>query len=204
MWLFFGTGKFIGSDDRLNVDQQSFYGVKVAFGETWKTPSEANLLDVSEAVVGTDGTVANVPNVSTWNELLSAIEGKDGWVINFPRTGERSFTKPLVVGGLVMFTTYVPNRELCGDNLGSAYLWAVYYETGTAYKEYVFEEDILNQPSTVTRQIGVEQVPPPTPSATTTEEGKVVTFAGPIRVAPIEAPLILPSGISGWNPNCPE
>ncbi len=69
-------------------------------------------------------------------------EGTDFTGQALVHNGERMITKPLVLGGLVMWTTYIPDLptvESCGD-IGESNVYTVYYETGTAYKDYVFKE----------------------------------------------------------------
>lgn len=59
-----------------------------------------------------------------------------GWYVDLPVSGERSLNKPTVAGGLVLFTTFVPNSDLCGFS-GDSYFNVLYFTTGTAYKESV-------------------------------------------------------------------
>lgn len=83
-------------------------------------------------VVGDNGL-----NVMSFTELLSLARAKDGWkrVLSSPR--ERALSKPSLLGGLALFTTYIPNQEACSFG-GESYLYALYFETGTAYKKPVF------------------------------------------------------------------
>ncbi len=43
---------------------------------------------------------------------------------------------PLCIGGIALFPTYTPNSDTCGFG-GTSSLYALYYETGTAYKNPV-------------------------------------------------------------------
>jgi type IV pilus assembly protein PilY1 len=47
--------------------------------------------------------------------------------------------KPAILGGIVLFPTFAPNSDVCGFG-GNGRLFAVFYETGTAYKNYVMGE----------------------------------------------------------------
>jgi type IV pilus assembly protein PilY1 len=49
---------------------------------------------------------------------------------------ERVLSRSSVLGGLVLFTTYQPTNDICSV-LGDSYLYALYYETGTAYNKPV-------------------------------------------------------------------
>jgi len=223
MWVFFGTGKFIGSDDLLTSDLQSFYGVKdgckpwIAPYDCSTTPPVTDLLDVSTAKISftdtaqTEISITGVsvndtcgsPSTIEWCDLLNAIDAKGGWVINFPSIGERSFSKPVVLGGLVLFTSYIPKSDICDkDDQGSGNLWAVYYETGTAYKKHLFTNDISNKPTTVSRTKSLEGGFAAV-SAMVTRGGALKAFAQTSVGADIpietETPFGLTSGIAGWK-----
>lgn len=69
----------------------------------------------------------------------------DGWykdfLPNFNR--EKNVGQATLLGGLVTFTTYQPFNDVCQAE-GNAYLYGVYYRTGTAWHENVFGENGLN------------------------------------------------------------
>lgn len=54
----------------------------------------------------------------------------DGWKRTI--TAQKSFSKPFVAGGLVDFTSFVPQSTSCSLG-GSTRLWSLHYTTGTAY-----------------------------------------------------------------------
>ncbi len=212
MWIFFGTGKFIGSDDQLTSDPQAFYGVKDVC-KPWQnytcttTVSEADLYDASAVDVCEGGTVTDCSgNAQTWSSIISASAAADGWTINFPSVpgheslnGERSFAKPVVLGGLLIFTSYIPEEDICSNSQGSGYLWAVYYETGTAYKNYIFTDDTS---STVSRTRFLEEGFASV-SAMVTRGGSLKAFAKTSIDKEFqietETPFSLTSGIAGWK-----
>lgn len=76
-------------------------------------------------------------NAMSFTDLLALARVKDGWkrVLSSPK--ERALSKPSLLGGLALFTTYVPNQDVCSFG-GESYLYALYFETGTAYKKPVF------------------------------------------------------------------
>jgi Tfp pilus tip-associated adhesin PilY1 len=51
---------------------------------------------------------------------------------------ERVLVKPLVVGGIVFFTTFVPDVNVC-EGSGDTWLFAVNYNTGTSPTEPIFD-----------------------------------------------------------------
>ncbi len=72
--------------------------------------------------------------------LLGTARVANGWYLNLsaptpPATmppSERVLSKSVVLGGLVMFTTYKPTSEMCSI-FGDSTLYTLYYESGTAY-----------------------------------------------------------------------
>jgi type IV pilus assembly protein PilY1 len=53
-----------------------------------------------------------------------------------PLPSERVLSRSSVLGGLVLFTTYQPSNDICSV-LGDSSLYALYYESGTAYNKNV-------------------------------------------------------------------
>ncbi len=140
-WVFFGTGRFFTRGDAENADQQSYYGLKEPFDTdnnewTWATVDRADLLDVANSEVYTDGAVAGITGVSDWDGLLEEIGNSDGWYIDFAENKERNLGQATLLGSLLTFTTYTPSVDPCQFE-GETYLYATYYRTGTAYCESV-------------------------------------------------------------------
>jgi len=70
------------------------------------------------------------------------ISPTDGWVLDLvdiagANSGERVLEKPSVLGGLVMFSSFRPNTDICQYG-GNGRIYGLYYETGSAYKRDVF------------------------------------------------------------------
>lgn len=111
--------------------------VKCEDGATYSNP------DVIPASPAADFHPCDNPSDSdpawAFNDLLNFARTKDGWFRKLPigDTAERSLNKPAVFGGLSFFTTFSPIGAIC-ESGGSSNLWALYYETGTAYKRPVF------------------------------------------------------------------
>ncbi len=96
--------------------------------------------------------------ITTFSDLDSYIAGKDkfdvnecsvadndntncsdGWYKNFwpYNNRERNLGQSTLLGGLLLFTTYQPYNDVCRAE-GLAYLYGVYYKTGTAWTKSVF------------------------------------------------------------------
>jgi type IV pilus assembly protein PilY1 len=154
-WIYWGTGRFFNDADKVTVTTQSFYGVKdrtLAAGNPAEGKAPADLLDVTNVEVsfGNPSTVTGSTVVgagATWDEMLAAMRGNEvtptyGWVLDLvdiagPGAGERVLEKPSVLGGLVMFSSFKPNNDICQYG-GDGRIYGLYFETGTAYKRDVF------------------------------------------------------------------
>ncbi|MEW6214405.1 MAG: PilC/PilY family type IV pilus protein [Nitrospirota bacterium] len=191
LWIYFGTGQFFGTGDRNQSDTGAFYGIKDGCWNGSCSTTYSNLLDVSDAVVGVGGgTITGVTGASNWTELLNTISTKDGWAIYFNNMpaettdflgntllhqGERVTTKPAILGGLVMFATYIPGGDICTVE-GTSNLYVLYYETGTAYKDYVFKKEKELATPTVSRAALLGKGLPASIGISVTSEGKIKGF----------------------------
>ena len=127
LWVFFGTGKYFSEVDRADDSLQKFYGLKDSGGIV------TSLFDATDVAVYENGMAGGFPN---WNDLVDHVRAFDGWFIRLVEERERSLTKPSILGGIVLFTTFTPDEDICGYG-GSGKLYALYFETGTAYKHSV-------------------------------------------------------------------
>ena len=155
VWVYFGSGKFWDMSDKTDLRTQWMYGIM----EPKKTGSSAynfssipagNLLDVTDILVKNDGlgtlacsaggTACLPTGVTTVEELAEHIRvttSLDGWKRAMPNVGERVVGQPTLFGGLTNFTTFTPSNDYC-EAEGTSRLYALYYLTGTAWKEDVF------------------------------------------------------------------
>ena len=222
LWVFFGTGQFYGMSDKNQTDTGAFYAVKDGCWTGSCATSYTSLLDISNASVNTDGSVSGISGscgggASTWGNLLTASYSCDGWAMYFGylgesvdftgetlmHNGERMLSKPLVLGGLVTWATYIPGIDECSFE-GESNVYAVYYKTGTAFKKYIFTEQLEdnNPSSTVARvkRLGVGM--PSSVSAQITSSGTTKGFVqsqnGSILQLETQSPLSLSSGLKGW------
>jgi type IV pilus assembly protein PilY1 len=143
LWVYFGTGKFMGTTDKPDSYQQTFYGIKdpcaTASCSTTVANNDTSLFNATNVVVNETGGVATVTNGGSsvsWSNLLGQANAKTGgWYYNLWTSSglpsERVIYRPVVYGGVVLFTTFVPNSDICGYG-GSSYLYALNYITGTA------------------------------------------------------------------------
>lgn len=151
LWVYFGTGRFFSggaNSDQSDTSAQAMYGIKESGPNgcwnngAWRTnctntvPSTAllNTTNISVSVGGAlscascgattlDGLVSGVINPSSGE--------KEGWVIDLTN-GERVIVESTVLGGIVAATTYTPDTDVCASQ-GTNTLYAMYFESGTAY-----------------------------------------------------------------------
>ena len=85
--------------------------------------------------------------MSTFDQLIDYIvggcncgtdkyAGTDGWYIQFPH-GERNLGQATLFGGLVTLTSYLPEATCTG--IGESYIYALYYQTGTAWTSSIYQ-----------------------------------------------------------------
>jgi type IV pilus assembly protein PilY1 len=165
IWVFFGTGRFYDSSDKTLSEQQYFFGLKdsvqTGCAQVGATSClENNLVDVSNANVFTNNTVTGLTGsgasvstlvgTSTTTSLQGLISTPiiRGWFTKLPNPIvsppvpplERVVATPTVAGGIVFFPSFVPQSSMC-NSLGIGYLYALFYQTGTAYKDPVLGTD---------------------------------------------------------------
>jgi Tfp pilus tip-associated adhesin PilY1 len=141
LWIYFGTGRYFSQEDREDLTtSQKLYGVWDPGTGTVDPVSDLN--DVSSFHVYENTYVYNnATYVSTFSQYLAdkrteySSGSKKGWYVTLSG-GERSLHKPTILGGVVLFPTFQPTADVCGFG-GTSYLYAPYYETGTAYEEPV-------------------------------------------------------------------
>ena len=76
--------------------------------------------------------------ITTFDELVEKVQTKDGWYRTLASTmpSERVLNKPALFGGMVFFPAFTPATDLCVYS-GTSSLYALYYETGTAFSKAV-------------------------------------------------------------------
>jgi len=120
VFVYFGTGKLIEPEDRLtsNLEMEKLYAIR----------------DAESAVNGTSG-LGN-PTINTngaGQREIVGDAGVDGWVLNLSATnsptGERALSRPEVVFGRVIFTTFEPEDDPCAPG-GQQRLYLVNALTG--------------------------------------------------------------------------
>jgi Tfp pilus tip-associated adhesin PilY1 len=148
MWIYFGTGRYETQADSGSATQQYFFGLKDSPTPraTPYTVSDLKPLEARFTTATVNGSTVKVRTISGTNA------GGDPWALKLfakqadwggPATAsgsERVFTKPLVVGGIVFFTTFIPDATTCGGS-GDTWVFALDYKTGLPPASPVFDLD---------------------------------------------------------------
>lgn len=146
-WVFFGTGRFLSQADKLNADPQSYYGIKEPFIEnadnsktfTYDPVAYGDLFNASNVDVYAGGDYLGGFS-GTFGEMENQIAGYQGWRLDFPDTYERNLGQAVLAGQALTFTTFTPSDDICASS-GVSHIYALYFRTGTAYKQSIFGVD---------------------------------------------------------------
>ena len=135
-WVYFGTGKYEIQADKTNTTTQYFFGLQdpPAKGVSTYASNDARIKTIqakffTTQINGQDRTIriydGSNPDNDPWKmELYSGqFSGPSA------AGSERVFTKPLVVNGIVFFTTFIPDQNVCAGS-GETWVFAVQYNTG--------------------------------------------------------------------------
>jgi type IV pilus assembly protein PilY1 len=141
-----------------------------------------------------------LPSNPKFSDLVSAARGKSGWVLNFPSAGERVLAKPVIIGGVVLFSTFTPTNDVCGYQ-GEGALYAVYFETGSAYNKSVIGTNSTTNEVLRSTDLG-QGVPSMAGLHVGAEEGVrgfVQNGTGSISQVDGEPPFKFKSGVMTWQ-----
>ena len=82
------------------------------------------------------------------------MQSKDGWYTTLPATRERVIVSPTVIGGIVFFPSFTPTGDVCSSS-GSGTLYALFYQTGSAYTESVIGTEVSGSDTNVSRSVSM-------------------------------------------------
>jgi len=218
LWVYFGTGRFFNHDDIIQPDPMGFYGIRepeTAGIRNWDTVFTSLLFDSSTVAV-TRGTCgegefsedcvgiiqmeesSNATRDLAW--LASALDQAPGWKQTFSATGERVLGQAAVLGGSVVFTSFVPAQEICATG-GASRLWSLYYKTGTPYFWPSLEHSGGNFPAFI--DLGPTMAAHPTLHVGENPTTKAITQSntGDLTGTEVTSPLPFKSGGLFWRKN---
>lgn len=125
--IYVGTGRYLGETDSADTSQQSFYAIKDA-----TTSYGANFRATANVVQQTLTTTTDASGAIIRTGSSNAVDfsSNDGWYIDLPDSGERANTDPTLALGTLVFTTNVPNANVCTVG-GYSWIYYLDYRTGS-------------------------------------------------------------------------
>jgi type IV pilus assembly protein PilY1 len=134
-----GTGRYLGTTDLSDTSAQSFYAVKDKLdATTYGNPRLPATSFVQQTQTDTTCPASAPTNVCTAGQIArttsnNAVDfsSNNGWFIDFPDTGERLNTDPVLVRGTLRFNTNIPNANACNVG-GISFAYFLNFRTGAA------------------------------------------------------------------------
>jgi type IV pilus assembly protein PilY1 len=162
VWIYCGTGRYMNQADKSSADQNFIFGIKDPFfnadNQTGcylnygrQCSADRDRLYNAEDYAVFKTRVEGPDGLNTFSDLLKEARDAehDGWYrklcagsvdpygnCSLSGPSERVLVKPALVGGILLAPTFAPTKDPCGYG-GSGRLFALYFETGTAFKESV-------------------------------------------------------------------
>ena len=217
-WLFAGTGRYLTETDIDNADQQSYYGLKEPrdndgdFLYTELDRSDTVLFDSTLVkVYEGGGDVKGVTAGAQYTTLQATVRDYDGWFMDFPDAKERNIGQATLLGRVLTFTSFIPSADPC-ESGGESWVYALDYETGTAYQHSVIGTDSSDVTTGSDNAAGKEKVLKrlkigdglaTSPGLHTGREGGAKAFiqssTGAIQTFEEKTPGRTKSGMSSWQ-----
>ena len=206
IWVYFGTGKYYGVDDKMDATTQYFYGVKdpCAYGDCDPVNDEvafADLYNSSNITILTNKEVVGA-TATEWDAFVDEVQAEKGWYLSLVNGGERVLNRPSILGGVVLFAPFKPESDICGYG-GTGSLYALYYETGTAYYKAILGKEVygtneeesikmMNLEKGITSEIGIHV------GKKAKSSGFIQQGTGSVTQVEIAPAFNIKSGIIGW------
>lgn len=129
--VIFGTGQYLTSGDVSSTDIQSMYGI-------WDSgDDELTRSDLVQQTIGTGVTTDGVPGRTLSDNGIN-FASDHGWYMDFPDSGERIVTDPVIRGDLVFFNSMTPDTNPCQAG-GSGWLMVAKWINGGRPDEIAFD-----------------------------------------------------------------
>ena len=159
-WIYFGTGRYLNTADKTDTTTQYIFGLKDPFfnnahqltghfaDDYYHIYTSSLELDTLDLLNADDYLIANRYEVYDGAALISDENGNghegefddlktrsllmDGWMRTLDTTKERVITKPAILGGTLLISSFVPNDDVCGYGGGNG-TFGLQYVTRTAH-----------------------------------------------------------------------
>jgi Tfp pilus tip-associated adhesin PilY1 len=145
IWVYFGTGIYEQQVDKTNNITQYFLGLKDTLSGvgTYEMSDLANLKAefTTTQIGGKDVVVRTVSGSNPPIPPYAAFDPPISWSMELgpgASGSERVIVKPLVIGGIVFFTTFVPDADVC-EGAGDTWVFALDYQSGLPSTYPIFD-----------------------------------------------------------------
>jgi len=165
-WVFFGTGRYMTTDDVSSTAVQSLYGFV-------DEDEEVAREDLTRRTVQVTGTVGGFP-VRGFESRAPLPAGSKGWYIDLPESGERIVQDAQVVSTFLITASIIPSGDAC-ESGGRGFINALDAFTGTSAGGSYFDLD--GDGSTSDEVIGT----PPRPVGSVNVGGGMPTLPNLLR-----------------------
>jgi len=166
-YLYFGTGDRTSPCATPETNRLFAVKDKNEDDEDFASLTESDLVDLTANLIQ-DGTEQQAA------DTYSLLTTKDGWYITMEGTGEKILASPVVIYGMVLFSTFVPNIDPCSYG-GDAYLYAVDYLSGVSVLNFDEENEGLHKTD---RSLNIGHGIPTEAVVTINTEGETVVYVG--------------------------
>lgn len=129
LWLFFGTGRMLSTEDPVRSDENTWYGIKD--GEVI-----ANLSELKKRSIISQKENARVVESGSAYDMV----GSKGWYIELGDARERIINRPQVVGNSLVVNTLAPGDNDCNPQ-GSGWVMAINPYTGSRLNYLFFDRN---------------------------------------------------------------
>jgi type IV pilus assembly protein PilY1 len=222
LWIYFGAGRFYNRDDIPQTQNMSFFGIKEPIDTStspntynWDTVYTTDLYNSTQITLkstarcGTKFTKDCIDVIKTtslgnstmgWDDLIADVNSASGgWRQDFIPGWERVLGQPAILGGTVLFTSYIPDTDICEPE-GLSRLYALFYKTGTAYYDPILGTlgDTLSIFAGLGKGLAI------TPSIHVGDDGVtayIQTSSGAIETIEVETPFSVRPGPLFWRKN---
>ncbi|MBW6513081.1 MAG: hypothetical protein K0A93_13385 [Desulfuromonadaceae bacterium] len=164
-------------------------------------------ITAGQQVTAPANTICGTVTTCSFSDVKNNIASAAGWYkqLSVPASGgsEKVLSKSSVLGGLVLFTTYQPAADICSI-FGNSNLYALYYETGTAYaKPAIGVDDTTKE---LLEKVSIGQGMPTSVGVAIGEtvSGFIQKSTGEIITIESEPALKVKSGPSSWYRDAAE
>ena len=152
---YFGTGKYLGSDDILDTNTQTFYGIWDrwfdADGDTTYDEKdfedEAFVIDRSlllqQEIMGTNLNQFTLVDARVTTDHSIDWKTQGGWYLDLTESGERVHQDPILRNDRIIFVTVTPSNDPCVTG-GTSWLMELDARDGSRLSKSPFDYDGTN------------------------------------------------------------